>query len=214
MADDPLALLDRVEAYEAINDTTTAVAGGSERDDEFIGIWVPAISRRIDELCGPVVIRTVTDERHDGGSGVVWLRRSPASSITTVTEYLDGTATVLSAEEDTTMPSDGYLLETLGVTSFLYRRIAGRDASFPTGRNNVKVTYEAGRYADTASVDAKFKMTAAAILRRLWSREAGAWAAGGDPFAEAGQGQVRFHKTVDPMVREFLSDELRPPVVG
>ena len=214
MADDPLALLDRIEAYEAINDTTTAAAADSERDDEFIGIWVPAISRRIDELCGPVVKRTITDERHDGGRHVIRLRHVPISSVTTVTEY-DGTAaTVLAEETNETKPDDAYLVDGGRYDRDLRRRSGESDVNFAVGRRNVEVTYEAGRYADTASVDPKFKMTAAAILRRLWSREAGAWAAGGDPFAEAGQGQVRFHKTVDPMVREFLADELRPPAVG
>ncbi len=214
MADDTLALLSRREAYEAINDPTSATAVSADRDDEFIGVWVPAISRRVDELCGPVVVRTVTDERHDGGGRLVRLRYSPASSVTTVTEYCDGVATVLSAEQDATLPDDGYLAETLGPTTFVHRRCSGIAYRFPHGLQNVKVTYEAGRYATTAVVDPKFKMAAGAILRRLWSREAGSWARGGDPFVAAGEGSVGFFKAVDPMVKEFLSDELRAPAVA
>ncbi len=212
MAVDTLALLTRAEAYTAINDTVTGDLVSSDRDAAVIDIWLTAVSRRIDDLCGPVVVRTVADERHDGGSGMIWLRQSPASSITTVTEYLDGTATTLTAEQDTTLPSDGYLLETVGTTSFLHRRIAGRDDTFPAGRANVKVTYEAGRYADTATVDGKFKMTAAAAMSRLWRREGGAWGNPENPFTEGSS--PGFFKVVDPMVREFLSDELRTPAVA
>lgn len=205
---DPLAILDRFEAYEAINDATSAQAGSSDRDAEVIDIWVAALSRRIDELCGPVVVRTVTDERHDGGRSRIWLDNAPVSSITTLVEYDVGTVQTLTAEQDDNLPEDGYLLDDDGS---VIRRNGGGDALFPPGRRNVKATYEAGRAADTASVDAKFKMAAGAILRRLWQREAGAWARATDPFTEVGGGPA-FFKAVDPMVHEFLSDEMRVPV--
>ena len=210
MADGALVLLSRAEAYEAINDHESAASVSSQRDFEVIDVWVPALSLRIDELCGPVVIRTVTDERHDGGVFVIALRKSPASSVTSVTEYDVGVATVLTAEMDATLPADGYVRERLGQVTFINRRSSGYDYPFPHGRQNVKVTYEAGRHDTTAAVDAKFKMAASAILRRLWSREAGAWARGGNPFEADGM-PPGFFKAVDPMVQEFLSDEMRPP---
>ena len=211
---DALALLSREEAYEAINDTASAQSVASpDRDPEFVGVWVPAISRRVDELCGPVVVRTVTDERHDGGVYAIQLSKSPVLTVTTLVEYASGVVTTLTAEQDATLPDDGYLLETLGSTTFVYRRSSGSDRLFAYGRQNVKVTYEAGRAADTDAVDAKFKLAAGAILRRLWSREAGAWARGGDPFTEAGVGPG-FFKAIDPMVREFLSDEMRVAGIG
>jgi len=208
---DLLAVLDRVEAYEAINDATSANAGASDRDAEVIDIWVSALSRRIDELCGPVVVRTVTDERHDGGRSRIWLDLAPVSSVTSLVEYDAGTVQTLTAELDDGLPEYGYLLEDDGS---IIRRNGGGDATFAYGRRNVKATYEAGRYADTASVDAKFKMAAGAILRRLWQREAGAWARATDPFTEAAGG-TGFYKAVDPMVHEFLSDEeMRVPAVA
>jgi len=213
MADDTLALHTRAEAYEAINDTESAAAASAAHDAEVVDVWVPALSRRIDKLCGPVVIRTVTDERHDGGGRSIVLRNGPAASVTTLTEYDVGAATILTAEQDDTQPANGYLLDTLGPTSFVYRRTSGYDYAFPRGRQNVKVVYEAGRYADTAAVDPKFKLAASAIMRRLWSREAGAWSRGGNPF-EADGVSPGFFKAVDPMVHEFLADELLPPAVA
>ena len=211
MADDPLALLSRTEAYEAINDATSANAGASDRDREVVDIWVPAVSRRVDELCGPVVARTVTDERHDGGVGFVRLVYGPAFSITTVTEYAAGTATVLAEEQDDTLPANGYLIENYRSGALLRRRASGSDTRFPLGRRNVKVTYQAGRFANTASVDPKFKLAAASILIGLWSKYGGAWARGGDPFTEGSQPQ--FFDELSHNVKRWLSDELRAPVV-
>ena len=211
MADDLLALLSRTEAYEAINDATSANAGASDRDREVIDIWVPAVSRRVDELCGPVVARTVTDERHDGGSELIRLLRGPALTVTTVTEYAAGTGTVLTAEEDATLPADGYLFENYRSGTLLRRRRSGSDTRFASGRRNVKVTYEAGRFATTAAVDAKFKLAAASVLIGLWSKYGGAWARGGDPFTEGSQPQ--FFDELSHNVKRWLSDELRAPVV-
>lgn len=211
MADDTLAVLERTEAYEAINDATSANAGSSDRDREIVDVWVPAISRRIDELCGPVVVRTVTDERHDGGGQLIELRRSPAKTVTSVTEYWLGEPYTLTAEQDETLPDYGYLLEQVGASTFLVRRCAGLDRRFAPGRQNVKVTYEAGRYADTASVDAKFKLAASNVLVGLWSKYGGAWAQGGDPFTEVGQPKMFDELTHN--VKRWLADELLAPAV-
>jgi len=194
-----LNLLTRTEAYTAINDPATAAETTSLRDDEVLGLWVPAVSRRIDDLCGPVVTRTVTETHSGDGRDNLYLRTPPAVSVTSVT--LNGDA----------LPADGYDLDNDNrFLAILYRTTS----TWPDGRRNIVVEYQAGRHATTAAVDPLFKMAAAAILRRLWSREAGAWARGGDPFAEAGAGSVGFFKAVDPMVHEFLGDEMRPPAVA
>lgn len=193
---DLLDILTIDEARDAINVT----AGHTSE----IEVMVTAVSRRIDDLCGPVVVRTVTDELHDGGTSGLFLHHYPVASITSVTEYSGGTPTTVTPE--TTTVAGGYRLAN-GVLS--------RRSSWGMSRwgSQVTVTYEAGRYADTAAVDAKFKMAAGAVLRRLWTREAGAWARGADPFIEAGAGHG-FFKVVDPMVHEFLAAELLPPAIA
>lgn len=127
-----------------------------------------AISRRLDGLCGPIVQRTVTGETHDGRRHVYLLNR-PVMSVTTVTEYAYTTATTLTVETNAVKTSDNYQFDPR--TGVLYRRSGGCDVPFTPGRQNVVVTYVAGRYADTASVDALFKQAARICLKHLWVNE-------------------------------------------
>ena len=122
--------------------------------------YVSAVSNAIDELVGPVVQRTITGERHEGGTSEIRLRRTPVSSITTVKVWQRGTSTTLTAE--TLSAAGGYLAEpdeddpTL-LCGELYRRSDWW--SIPWECGTVEVTYVAGRYADTAAVLA---------LQNLW----------------------------------------------
>lgn len=196
---DALDILDIDEAEAALNMT------GATHEAE-LAQWVTAISRRIDDACGPVVVRSVT-ETHQGGSSWIIPYTQPVYEVTTLTEYSGVAPTVLAVEAFPTVTSADYAL----VNGIVYRRSSGCDAVFAGGR--VIITFDAGRYADTASVDAKFKAAAGSILRRLWAREAGAWARGGDPFANADT-TVGFFKAVDPMIDEFLGSERLAPAIG
>ena len=53
------------------------------------------------------------------------------------------------------------------------RRSGKTDYSFPTGRANIVVTYVAGRYSSTLTVDDRFKRAAFITLAHLWRREQG-----------------------------------------
>lgn len=212
---DPLDLLTLEEGYRAVSDpvnTDAVAAGGGGTHDTRLALWITAVSRRVDDICGPVVIRTVTNELHDGGRNTIVLDKGPVSSVTSVTEYDGTTATTLTAETNATKPTDAYLVEREGRVVFLRRRSSDADKDFEDGRNNIEVTYEAGRYADTASVDAKFKEAASAVLRRIQKREGGAWAQGADPFARPPE--IGFFRAMDPMIEEFLGDELEPDKQG
>lgn len=197
MADTDLITLD--EAHDAIN----MVGSGANHAPE-LAMWVTAVSERIDDLCGPVVIRTVTDEIHyANGQQVIFPTLAPVASITTVTEYRSGSPTVLTAED---FDSAGtYLLQ----NGFLYRRSSWSTAPF---LGVVKITYEAGRYASTDEVGAKFKLAAGAILRRLWAREASAWSRGGSVFE--GEPSIGFFKVFDPMIEEILGGEMSAPSIA
>ena len=199
-----------------IAEARTAVNVPSAAMDTELQLYLTGISDRIDALCGPVVARTVTAERHDGGTGHVLPRVVPVYSVTTVTEYEDGVAQVLTAETITSRPADAYMLDTtLKFRPLIRRRESGTDTTYPADRLNVSLTYSAGRVADTASVDERFKVTAAAILRRLWKREQSMWARTASYGDEGGEGRSEgFFKAVDPMIREFLADEVLPPSVG
>lgn len=194
---DLLDLVDLDEAKRSINLDPSLVG-----QEDALGSMVTAVSRRVDELCGPVVYRTISNEQHSGGVCTIVPRYTPVSSITTLTEYSGTTPQVVVAEAFPTVTAYDYWIDP--VTSFVHRRSSGYESTFAGTR--VILTYVAGRYATTASVDAKFKEATAAILRRLWARDAAAWARGGDPFAAEGTG-IGFFRAVDPMVNEYLGAE-------
>lgn len=201
MADD-LDLLTYEEAVDALNLSQSRAAPNT------LEVWVTAVSRRIDALCGPVVVREVADEVHDFPGAFLIPRTQPVSAVSEVTEY-NGTAPTALAAEDfpTTTSSYDYTLDTNGV---LYRRSGGAASWFAS---RVVITYDAGRYEDTASVDARFKLCASAILRRLWAREAGAWGRA-DPFSGEDQGSLGFFTVVKASVEEWLSNDLLEPAIA
>jgi hypothetical protein len=144
---------------------------GDVPDDALLAVYITSVSRLLDKVCGPIVSRTVTAEPHDGWCEELFLHEYPVRSVTSVAEYAGVTATTLVEELVTTSPANGF---TVDYSHGKVRRRAGkRDWYFPEGRKNVLVTYVAGRYADTASVDERFKMAAYITLRNLWQREQG-----------------------------------------
>lgn len=167
MAADTLDVLAIGEAEKAIN-----VPSGSHTTE--LEQAITAVSRRIDEVCGPVVIRAVT-EYHDGGESVIVPRETPVSDVTTLKEWDGSTLTTLTEDAfGSAGNTNGYWIRRDGADSHgveILRRSSGNAARFVTGE--VELVYDAGRYANTASVDRRFKQAVASILRRLWDREAG-----------------------------------------
>lgn len=152
----------------------TAVGLGSDTAfDTPLSAAISAVSQQIDQLCGPVVNRTITDETHSGGGSFIRLKRRPVSSITSISEYANTTATALTAETNSTKTTSNYLHDgTFGTihSGTIIRRTSNSDTLFPDGRGNIVVTYVAGRAANTAAVDPKFKQAAAVMLQALWTR--------------------------------------------
>jgi hypothetical protein len=148
-------------------------------NDDLLGAYVTGVSRYLDELCGPIVKRTITDEEAVVSGQTVILSHSPVLSITTLTEYTGTTAQVLAAENfPSSTTGNDYKLLHGGRSGLVERRASGVAATFAS---NVRViaTYVAGRYNDTVSVDERFKRAAGIILANFWRREHGL--AGVDP---------------------------------
>lgn len=165
---DTLDVLTIAEARTALGLT------GTTASDTPLALAVTAVSRQVDELCGPVVKRTHTAETHDGGGYTIRLRHRPVHTVTTVTEYDGTTATTLTAESNTAKPASGYLHDGRTATlnsGLIRRRASNADITFAEGRRNIAVTYDAGRAATTADADAKFKEAAAMMLRNVWTAE-------------------------------------------
>jgi len=119
---------------------------------------ISSTSQLFDDYFGAMVARTVTAELHDTprAGRPVRLRVRPAYSITTVT--VDGTA----------VASSGYTVGAGGDGNLLYRLTASQYSSWQAVQaQGISVTYDAGRYADTASVPAKVKDAALLQLRHM-----------------------------------------------
>lgn len=159
-----------------------------------------AVSRLLDDVCGPIVVRTITGEILDAPCGDLYTRESPLYSVTSLKEYSTGTATTLAAE--TLAVAGTYRIIGTGHGRRIQRRSSWNPYSW-TGQ--IEITYVAGRYADTASVDAKFKKAAAEILQGNWTKFAAAWARGGDGIADP-----IFFDEVSNIVSRWLPYERKP----
>jgi hypothetical protein len=193
-------LLDVVTADEC-----AAALDSLDVDDGQLPRYVTAVSRRIDGLCGPVVVRDVTDERHDGGRPTIALREIPVFAITSVTEYRSGTGVTVIADIDDVLATDGYVFD--GLSGLLRRTVSGCARAWTPGYQNVKVTYTPGRYATTADVDERFRQAAVMMVRHLWLADQGV---GSDMY---GLSTVAPFATPNAVV-DMLRDDLRPAGVG
>jgi hypothetical protein len=179
---------------------------------------ITAVSRCIDEMCGPVVVREITAEQHKGGKATLKLRRRPVTDVTLVREVTSpGSIATLSATTWGAATS-GYHAPVSPrnpdlLSGFLHRKESGCDKLW----RDAEVTYDAGRYADTASVDARFAEAALEVIRRLWRRETGVWLEDTSIYEESLDPQQTgstsgfrsgFFRAVQPILTELLPDEL------
>lgn len=197
---DTLDLLTLTEAKAALNITVSTY-------DTEVAAYVTAVSRQLDNLCGPIVTRTVTSESRDGGRPTLYLARRPVASVAAVVEYDGTTGTTLTAETPSSQTANQYLVES--AQGILRRRNGGSDYLFPIGRQNVIVTYSAGRYSSTSTVDERFKTAARLCLTNLWRREQG----GGTDTFGALAGSVIPGFGMPNAVMDLLADDIQAPEV-
>lgn len=178
--------------------------------DTALALFVSAVSQRLDDLCGPIVARSVT-EAHEGWAGPLRLRKYPALSVTTVTEYSGTTAQVLALETNAAKTTSDYWVDLSA--GILYRRSEGYNTLWPRGAGNVVVVYSAGRFATTADVSAKFRLAARIMVKHFWRFESGA---GSQTFGSAdladGLAQIATF-AVPRVVAELLASEVHNEVV-
>lgn len=200
---DTYDLLSLAEAKNTLGLSTTA-----SDLDATVASYVTAVSRLLDENCGPFVQRTVSNEIHSGGHSMLQLRNAPAATVTSCTEYQGTSAVTITVETQGTEPADGCILDS--DTGLLVRRSGGTDARWYPGRNNINVTYTAGRSANTAAVDARVKRAAGMLLRHLWAMDKGS---GNLMFGEVDM-PIPMGYAIPNRVRELLNDFWRAPVVA
>lgn len=166
---DDIDVLTLAEAKQAVG-----LEQSNTSHDDYLRSLITAVSGQLDQLCGPVRNRTVTDETHDGGGTFIRLRRRPVYSITTVAEYTGTSSTTLTAETNASKTAANYLHDGTPATihsGTIIRRTSNSDGTFADGRRNIVVTYVAGRAANTEVVPAKFKQAASMMLRNIWTAE-------------------------------------------
>ena len=206
---DTLDILTLDEAKRALN-----IPLADTSFDTEVASYVTAVSQRIDDLCGPVVQRTITGEAHDGGRSFIFPVHTPVASVTSIAQYLSGTATTLTAETVSTSTSTNYLLTDASThASLIRRRSSWSDSVFTDGRANVVITYVAGRFANTAAVSPKFKQGAAKMLSVMWKGDQGAGTVTfGAPVGDDDLGIIGF--AIPRAVLELLAEEIRPKVIA
>ena len=170
---------------------------------ESLARAITAVSNKLAECVGTIVAGTVTDT-FDGGCSRVWLRSPVYGTLTSVVEYDSTTAATLTAESNTSKPTNGYYCGTLN--GELVRRDGNADSYFPRGRGNVLVSYTVGRCASTATVPERFKEAAGVMLKNWWRT----YEAGAARVAEYDVPQASFPTFAVPKaVKELLADEWR-----
>ncbi len=194
-----LDIISLAEAKRAVN-----IAAANTDHDTEMASYVTAVSLAMDELFGPIVQREVV-EYHNGG-GKVFLRGYPAASVVSVVERNGTMATTLTAEVFSAPTGNDYQIDLK--TGVLRRRSGGGPARFAPGSQNIVVTYVAGRFSATNTVNARFKQGAAIMLAHLWRPEQGLTAG---PFATEG-GQMPLTFAVPNAVAQLLASEKRGPV--
>jgi hypothetical protein len=165
-----MATLDVIAYDRARQALRIGVADASRRDE--LERAITAVSQHLDEMCGPIVQRTITEVIDTTGcEHRVSLSAGPVSSITSVTFYDDGVSEVLTAESLAT--AGGYLAELQQrirpdgtsqlLSGVLRKRGTFADETWDKGR--VQVVYVAGRYANTAAVQgSRFELAALTTL--------------------------------------------------
>lgn len=165
-------LLTLEESLSAISMT-----GSGAKQGQMVALFTSAISEWVDSEVGPVVVRTIENETHDGWNSSIIPKVQPVYALTSVTEYWSTTPQTLVPENFPSTTAYDYYLDSSGI---LHRRSSGGAVAFA---QRVVITYQAGRYASTEAVGAKYKMAAAAVLAGAWTKYASAWSRGGDMFA-------------------------------
>lgn len=206
---DPLDVLSLTEAKAILS-----VQASSTNYDTQLARVITAVSRKLDKAVGPIVRRAISAEQHQGRNFVrqrIELRWCPVTSISAVTNYLGATATLLTEATPGVNPSDGWLGERYAPDPSLYSGVIVRRAGLNPWYfgDMVTVSYTAGRYADTSSVDARFKEAAALTLRNEWRP----YQQGTGTLGEFDVPQQTFPTYGIPnAVRDLLSDEWKPEI--
>lgn len=166
---------------------------------------VTGLSTMVDDLCGPVVARAVTEVVSGPYSGPILLTSTPVLSITSVVEHVGTT--------NTTLDADDYQLETSGHLARLFARSAGYDTTWTRGSRNYTVTLSSGRYANTTAVGYSWKERFRSLLAAKWQYESAAWQRNRGDFPTDELGAPMWFDA-EARIRELFASDLLPPGIA
>lgn len=152
----PTALVTLAEVKAYLNITN------ADDDTELLG-FIDAATIKIQEITGPVLARTVTEYR-DGGTSSLILTQRPVISVTSVTELIGSTQTVLTQNAYGAGTTDyGFTFDSDACT--VTRRMGNDAATFADGVGNIKIVYSAGY----AAIPAEIGLASKALIQHWWS---------------------------------------------
>ena len=186
-------------------------AGDASNDTELQS-FLDAATRVVEYITGPVLSRTVTEQRN-GGQPSLTLRSTPVIGITSVTEYSSATATVLTqAANPAAATVSSYTFDASSGT--LTRRTSGGAArDFAAGDRNIVIAYTAGRGAVPENVK-RAALHQAAHMYQATQLGGGQRRAPGQPLAAVGSAATGYGYGVPNAVREYLEADQRLPGIA
>ena len=197
----PTAIVSLADVKAHLNKTDTD-------DDTELQFFIDAATPVIENIAGPVLPQTKT-EYYNGGVSQIVLNWLPIVSVTSIVETYGQTnysLTEISLGSSNT--AFGYTVDY--TTGKVVRRAYNAEALFPTGTNNVKVVYQAGR----ATIPANVRLATLMLIQHLWStsqlnRNGARPTLGGDDSFTVGAGFA-----VPNRVRELLQPSPRVPGIA
>jgi hypothetical protein len=183
----PPAILSLADAKKHLSKATDA-------DNDEIRSWIESITAGIEGLCGPVVVRTVT-ERHDGRRvPLIALRQTPVLSVTSVVPILTGGTTYAVSDLD------------VDSTTGVVQRLDGGTFTGP-----LRWTYQVGRRIVPAAMSSASRI----ILQHLWRTRQGPArpTRGGDDYSVT-EPIAGFGYAIPNRALQLLEPYRLPPGVG
>lgn len=190
------------EAKKHLNKDLNATA-----DDDEIRDFIDAAQYVIEFRLGFRIVPRTVVEYFDGGCLAVHLSEGPVTAVVEVREqWAPGDQRTLTAEPDTSVGvgDNNYLL---GTGRRLLRRSNGYQYGFPSGVQNIKVTYKVGPLSPLPNV----KLAALELIGHVW--RASQLASGQTRSREVTESLVSIGYAVPNRVRELLGAK-RAPRVG
>jgi hypothetical protein len=173
-------------------------------NDVELQSYIDAVTAPIEDYCGPILPRQVTEWPDWTGGPVLFLDQGPLISVTSVTEYRGNVAYAYSEVQDPTSAGLYTFLVDPTLTGKITRIFnGGRQLPF-TGP--VKVVYQAGRTVVPANVNAAARL----VVQALWRAQQSWGLSPDDPSA----GDVVVATLRSPQVQMLLEAHRRLPGIA